>query len=172
MSDKAQERVSLGAISGAQGIRGEVIIRSFTEIPENVGAYGPLTNSEGTVTFDLKVLRSSKKGIIARIKGVDSRNKAEELKGTELFVLASLLPEPDDDAIYYRDLTGLKVVDEADSLIGEITSVQNFGAGDLLEIKFAGSEQTEFLPFHDDYIIDISLENGKIIINPPVGLWD
>jgi len=165
-------RICLGAISGAQGIQGEVIIRSFTQDPENIGAYGQLTDVTGKVSYDLKVLRIAKKGVIARIKGITTRNMAEALKGTELYVLSDLLPEPDPGEFYYRDLIGLKALNEAGELVGEILSVQNFGAGDLLEIKLAGSEKSEFLPFHDDYLVEVSIENQRVIVKSTAGLWE
>ena len=168
----SNERICLGVIIGAQGIRGEVIIRSFTESPENIGDYGALTDSEGAKSYELKVLRVTKKGVVTRVKGVDDRNQAEALKGTELYVLASLLPQPEAGEFYYLDLIGLAAVDDAGKKIGEVVSVQNFGAGDLLEIRLEGTETTEFLPFDDDCVPKVSLEDRQVIIKPPEGLWD
>ena len=138
MTKNRDERICLGAIIGAQGIRGEVIIRSFTQTPEDIGDYGSLTDSGGGTSFEIKVLRLSKKGVIARIKGIDDRNQAEALKGTELFGLSSLLPEPEPGQFYYRDLIGIDVVDVSGVSIGIVASVQNFGAGDLVEIRLQG----------------------------------
>jgi len=172
MTEDKPTRICLGVIAGAQGIQGEVIIRSFTQDPENIDAYGLLSDVTGKISYDLKVLRIAKKGIIARIKGITTRNMAEGLKGTELYVSAELLPEPDPGEFYYRDLIGLKALDQAGELVGEIISVQNFGAGDLLEIKLAGTDKSEFLPFHDDYLVEVSIANQHVIVKSTAGLWE
>ena len=89
--------VLLGQIIGAHGIRGEVMIRSFAEMPEDIGAYGPLSDAAGKRTFVVVAAKASAKGVIARIKGIDDRTAAEALKGIELFVDRSALPDDGDD---------------------------------------------------------------------------
>ena len=172
MTKDRDERICLGAIIGAQGIRGEVIIRSFTQTPEDIGDYCPLTDSDGGTSFELKVLRLSKKGVIARVKGVNDRNGAEALKGTELYALSLLLPEPESGEFYYCDLIGLDAVDSDGVNIGAVVSVQNFGAGDLVEIRLQGAETTEFLPFNDECVVEVSLKEERIVVAVPEGLWD
>lgn len=172
MGEGRDKRICLGAISGAQGIRGEVIIRSYTEDPEHIGNYGPLSDGEGGRSFEIKVLRRSKKGVIARIKGVENRNDAEALKGTELYVDGSLLPEPEADEFYHLDLIGLAAIGADGTHLGEVVSVQNFGAGDLLEIRFENAKKTGFLPFNEECVTDISVDEGRLVIVPPEGLWD
>ncbi len=166
------ERVCLGVITGAQGVRGEVVIKSYTEKPEDIGSYGPLTDADGARSYDIEIVRLAKKGVIAKVKGVGDRDQAGALRGVELFVDASLLSEPDEDGWYRSDLVGLQVVDGEGGLVGAVVSVQNFGAGDLLEIELAGTSRTEFLPLHHDYVSDVSLEEGRISIILPKDLWD
>ena len=75
------------------------------------------------------------------------RTQAEALRGTELYVARGQLPEPEENEFYHADLVGLQAVDEGGQLVGTVVAIQNFGADDLIEIRVAGSNQTEFLPF-------------------------
>ena len=159
--------IFLGHISTAQGIRGEVVIKSHTEDPADIAAYGPLTDEAGTKTFDITVVRVARKGVIARIKGVADRNAAEALRGTELYIPRDRLPEPEPDEHYHADLTGLPAYTADGDLVGEIVAVQNFGAGDLLEVRLDGQSRTEFVPFDDHFVPDIDLEAGRVTVLMP-----
>ena len=157
-------RVLLGIISSAHGIRGEVLIRSYCNVPEDVAAYGPLTDKAGSRRFKLTVRGATKRGLIARIDGIADRNAAEALRGTELFIDRDKLPEPDADEVYHADLIGLAAVDRDGNAIGTVVAVQNFGAGDLLEVRTPGKRTTEFYPFDDRFVPEIDLEAGLIVI--------
>ena len=129
------ERVLVGMIAGAHGVRGEVRIRSFTDDPAAVAAYGPLSDESGQRRFALTVIGRSKGGVIARLQGVADRTAAEALKGLRLYVPRSALPAPAADEYYRVDLIGLRVELADGTSFGRITDVQNYGAGDLLEIE-------------------------------------
>ena len=159
--------ILLGHISTAQGIRGEVVIKSHTGDPADIGAYGPLFDKSGTKTYDIKVVRVAKKGVIARVKGVADRTAAEALRGTELYIPRERLPEPDDDELYHADLVGLAAVTAAGDTVGEVVAVQNFGAGDLLEIRLAGQARTEYVPFDAHFVPDIDLDAGRVTVVMP-----
>lgn len=135
--------ICLGVITGVKGIRGEVKIKSFTEDPEDLTAYGPLYDASGKTVFKIKTVGLAKGQLVARIKDVSDRNQAEALKGTELFVSRDKLPDVDDeDAFYYADLIGLKVVLQDDgSLFGKVVQVHDFGAGDMLEVQKEGRRE-------------------------------
>jgi 16S rRNA processing protein RimM len=156
--------ILLGHISTAQGIRGEVVVKSHTEDPADIAAYGPLTDITGAESYELTVVRVAKKGVIARVKGVSDRNAAEALRGTELYIARDRLPEPDDDEHYHADLVGLEVVTAEGTIVGEVVSIQNFGAGDLIEIQLAGESRTEFIPFDDHFVPDVNLETRRIVV--------
>ena len=172
MTRDRDSRICLGVVTGVQGVRGEVVIKSYTQQPEDIGSYGPLGDRDGGVSYEISVMRLAKKGVIAKVKGINDRDAAARLRGVELYVSASLLPEPDEGEWYYSDLVGLEVRDPGGLVIGEIVSVQNYGAGDLLEIKQAGTGRTEFLPLHEDYVAEISVADGHMVIDPPEGFWD
>lgn len=166
------KRILLGDIVSAHGIRGDVVIRAYTADPADIAAYGPLTDKDGRRTFTLSNVRDTGKGVHARIAGITSRTEAEALKGTQLYVLRDALPPPDDGDYYHEDLIGLAAVDPAGAAIGTIIAVQNFGAGDLLEIQLAGSQRTEFAPFTDACVPTVDLRGGHAIVIMPVMVGD
>jgi 16S rRNA processing protein RimM len=163
-----KDRVLLGEITGVHGIRGDLLVRSYTQAPEAIASYGPLADASGARHFSLKVVRSTDKGIVARIEGIADRTAAEKLRGTKLFIDRAQLPETEASEFYHADLIGLKAVSEDGAHLGEIVSVQNFGAGDLLELKPVSGAATEFIPFEDQWVPRVDLESGLVVINQPV----
>ena len=160
--------VLLGHVAGAHGIRGEVVIKTYTSDPADIEAYGPLTDATGTKSYKLKVVRVTPKGVVVRIAGVSDRNTAEALKGTALHVSRLALSETAPGEYFHNDLIGLEAVDPAGSHMGRITAVENFGAGDLLEIQFAGTLKTEFVPFIEAYVPQVDIAAGRVtVIIPP-----
>src|SRR5262245_1592560 len=103
-------RILLGRIAGAHGVRGEVLIKAFTERPEDIAAYGPLDDGTGR-TFRIETARASPKGVVARIAGIADRTAAEALKGAALYVDRDHLPAPAEGEFYHADLIGLTAVD-------------------------------------------------------------
>lgn len=160
--------VLVGHVAGAHGIRGEVVIKTYTSDPADIEAYGPLTDATGTMSYKLKVVRVTPKGVVVRIAGVSDRNAAEALKGTALHVSRLALGETAPDEYFYNDLIGLEAVDPAGSHMGRITGVENFGAGDLVEIQFDGTLKTEFVPFVQAYVPQVDIVAGRVtVIMPP-----
>jgi 16S rRNA processing protein RimM len=161
----------LGVVIGAQGIRGEVKVKTFTAEPEALGDYGPLQDAGATKTYPLKVLRLSKGDVvIARIKGVEDRNAAEALKGTELYVQRSALPQAGDGEFYFADLVGLTAM-MSGRVLGRVTAVHNYGAGDMLEVK-TDSGRSAMVPFTDDAVPDVNLAAGTVTVEPAFWLGD
>ena len=167
MAEAKPVRILLGHIAGAHGIRGEVLIKTYTEAPENVGAYGPLSDESGTRTFNLKSARATPKGVVARLLGVDDRNAAEALKGIALYIERERLPAAADGEFYHADLVGLAAVDGAGKPLGEIVAVQNYGAGDLLEIRLTGSSKTELVPFTDAAVPEVDIAARRVVVILP-----
>lgn len=168
--DKRQRRILLGEITGVHGIRGDVLVRSFTAAPETIAAYGPLTNATGSKQFALGLLRVTDKGIVARIDGVRDRTTAETLRGTKLYIDRERLPAAAASEYYHADLIGLRAMAPDGTQLGEIVTVQNFGAGDLVELKPADGSPTEFIPFENQWVPHVDIAAGTIVINrPPEG---
>jgi 16S rRNA processing protein RimM len=161
------KRILLGRIAGAHGIRGEVIIHAFTQPPENVAAYGPLSDEAGTRTFKIKIVHVTAKGVVARLAGVADRTAAEVLKGIDLYVERGRLPAAAEGEYYHADLIGLAAVDSQGNRIGEIVAVPNYGAGDLLEIRLAGRAQTELIPFTDTYVPEVDIAAKRVVVVLP-----
>ncbi len=160
-----RQRVLLGHISQANGLRGEVLIKSHTANPADIGSYGVLGNKDATRTFDIKVIRITTKGVVAKISGVTDRTAAEVLRGTELYIDRDQLPASDDeDDFYHTDLIGLEAQTADGAKVGTVIAVQNFGASDLLEIRPLDSKTTELIPFNKAFVPDVDLEGGRVIV--------
>ena len=160
------DKVLAGIITAAHGIKGEVKLKSFTADPRAIAAYGPLLASTGE-RFEIARLKARKDGFIATLKGVGDRNKAETLKGVELFVPRNRLPALQDDEVYIHDLIGATVVDGSGEIFGTVVAVPNFGAGDLIEIRPDGSRDTVLVPFARSYVPEIDLAKREIVIDLP-----
>lgn len=168
MSD---ERICVGAISGSYGVRGELRVKSFCAVPEDIESYSPLTSADGQRQFHLAVLRPIKNGFVARIAEVSTKEEADALKGTQLFALRDQLPSLPDDEYYHADLVGLTVLDSGGTLLGVVKSVQDHGAGDLLEVQRPDSSETVLLPFTMAAVPTVDLAARRIIADPPEGLF-
>jgi 16S rRNA processing protein RimM len=164
-----RDRVLVGAITGAHGIRGEVKLKSFTENPSAIASYSPLETAKGARIEIVKV-RPQKDGFLAILKGVTDRNAAEALRGTQLFVPRERLPEPEEDEVYVHDLIGLPVLLTDGSLLGEIVDVADYGAGDLIDVKIEGRKDTVLIPFADQYVLEA--DGTRLVVDLPEGFLD
>jgi 16S rRNA processing protein RimM len=164
------ERVLVGAVAGAHGVRGAVRIRSFTDDPAAVAAYGPVFDEAGAQLV-LRVTGPTKGGVIAEIDGVRDRDAAEALRGVRLYVPRAALPSPEEDEFYQADLIGLAVETVDGASLGRVRSVQNFGGGDLLEVERADGS-TVSLPFSRAAVPVVDIGAGRIVADPPAGLLD
>ena len=162
-------RVCVGAIAGAFGVRGEVRLKSFCATPEDIASYGPLATEEGR-SFDVALTGSIKNGFSAKLSGIPSKEAADRLKGTRLYVDRALLPDPEEDEFYHADLLGLEVVDTGGSVLGQVKAVLNHGASDLLEIKRPGGA-TSLLPFTKEVVPTVDVGAKRLVADPPDG-WD
>ena len=164
------ERIIVGSIGGAYGVRGEVRVKSFTAVPEDIENYSPLTSVDGAQTYTLALLNPIKNGFIARIAEVATKEQADALKGTELYARRDQLPHLPDDEFYHTDLIGLAVFDTGGTQLGTVKAVQNHGADDLLEVITPGASATLLLPFTRAIVPTVDLATGKIVADPPEGL--
>ena len=160
-------KVLLGQIARAHGIRGEVLIKTHTAAPENIGAYGPLSDASGAKSIVLRGVRATPKGVVARVEGVSDRNGAEALQGLELYVERDRLPPAAEDEFYHADLVGLTVVEPGGETIGTVKAVQNYGAGDLLEIALTRSRDTELVPFSDAFVPEVDVAARRVVVRMP-----
>ncbi|MFT7593127.1 MAG: 16S rRNA processing protein RimM [Paracoccaceae bacterium] len=168
MSD---DLVCVGAIAGAFGVRGEVRLKSFCAQPDDIGTYSPLLSEDGTKSYTVNLSSPIKNGFAARLGGVATKEQADALSGTRLYAPRARLPSLPDDEYYYADLIGLQVLDTGGTVLGQVKSVMNHGAGDLLEIYGEGLKDTVLLPFTHDLVPTVDLEAQRIIADPPDGLF-
>jgi 16S rRNA processing protein RimM len=160
-------RILLGHIAGAHGIRGEVLIKSYTGVAEDIAAYGLLTDESGARAFEVESARATPKGVVARIGGVTDRTAAEALKGVGLWAERSRLPPTEPGEYYHSDLIGLRAVTPEGKTLGEVVAVQNYGAGDLLEIRIEGTRRTELIPFTDAFVPEVDVAAGSAVVMMP-----
>lgn len=158
--------ISLGVITTVHGVKGQVKVHSFTSDPHDITAYGPLSDASGTRKFKLTVTGRTKDSLIASVEGVNTREEAESLRGTEFFIPRHALPKTRANEYYHEDLVGLTLVTKSGDTYGIIAGVHNFGAGDLLAIRQSSGEE-EFLPFNRTIFPSIDIEKGTAVIVPP-----
>ena len=156
----AQTRVTLAAVAGAHGIGGEVRLKLFAEGIESLKRHKQLFAGERALT--LKAVKPGGNGAIARFAEIDDRAAAEALRGTLLSVPRDALPPLEAGEYYHADLIGLACVGADGAPLGKVVAVENFGAGDLLEIEKPDGARA-LIPFRAG-IAD--LEGGRIVADP------
>jgi 16S rRNA processing protein RimM len=161
--------ILLGVVIGPQGLSGDVRVKTFTETPEQLGAYGPLRTAEGRV-LEIVATRMVKADVVAiSFRGVDDRSAAEALASAKLFVSRGALPATEPDEFYHADLIGLRAQDHEGRVLGEIRAIHDFGAGDVIEIR-RSDESTLLLPFTKDFVPQIDLGNKYVVVSEPVDM--
>jgi 16S rRNA processing protein RimM len=164
--------VLLGRIGAAHGIRGEVRVKAFADSPADLARYGPLASLDGRA-FEIDALRPAAGGspdmLVVHFKGIDTRNAAEALNGTELFVPRNRLGETGAEEYFHADLIGLDAVTITGERLGTVIRVQNFGAGDLLEVAPRRGD-TLLVPFTKAVVPEVDLAGRRVVVDPPPGL--
>jgi 16S rRNA processing protein RimM len=169
MSD--DDLICIGTIGGAFGVRGEVRLKSFCAVPQDIETYSPLTTEDGSHSYTVALIGSIQNGFSARLSGVETKEQADALRGLKLFARRDQLPSLPDDEFYHADLIGLDVFDTGGTLLGQVRSVQNHGAGDLLEIHGSGLSDSVLLPFTQALVPTVDLAAKRIVADPPDGLF-
>ena len=167
----SEDRLLLGEIGAAQGLKGEVRLRSYTQDPAAIAEYGPLEDEAGVPRIEIESVRVTPKALIARIKGVTTREGAEALNHTKLYLAREKLPESAEDEWYQADMIGLAVLGQDGETLGRLVAVHNFGASDLLEIERDGGPNV-LVPFTESSVPEIDIEGGKLVLVPPEGLFE
>ena len=170
----------MGRIGAAHGLNGQVRLTSFTRDPLAIAAYGPLTTSRPGLELLIERLRpvpggksrAGQAALIAKFSNIDDRTGAERLNGLELFVTRDALSEGcknndhGDDEFFHVDLIGLSARLEDGTCLGKVVAVQNYGAGDLLEIR-ERSGRTVLFSFTREVVPRVNVDGGFVIISPP-----
>ena len=154
------KRIALAAVAGAHGVNGELRLKLFTDDPEKLRRYEPLYVNG--VPRRLVELRQSGKAPIARFEGITDRSAAEALRANLVEVDRSALPPLEEGEYYHADLVGLSAVDTQGKLVGSVAAIENYGAGDLLEIEMDGGKRS-LIPFKPGIA---ELKDGRVVIDP------
>ncbi len=169
MNGDSANKLLMGRIGAAHGIKGEVRIQSFTEDPLSLVDYGPMSTNKPGLTIKILAARTTTNVLVARLEGINDRNAAEKLNGVELFVDRALLPDPDDeDDFYHADLLGLRVQLSDGTSLGTVSAIPNFGAGDILEVRDERTGDTFLYPFTKAVVPEIRVKEGYLIVDPPI----
>ena len=170
---KLAHPILVGVIGAAQGLRGEVRVKPFTEDPMALGDYGALFAGDGR-RFEILDHRLAKTVLVVRFRGINDRTAAEALKGVELFIDRSSLPddELEEDEYFHADLEGLEAWDAEGGFWGVVSGVLDFGGGDLLELRGEGRKPV-VIPFTLAAVPKVDLAAGRILVDPlAAGLID
>jgi 16S rRNA processing protein RimM len=142
-------------------------ITAFSADPLSLLSYRALKREDGTPALTLTAGRAAKGGIVARAREVETRDQAEAIRGLRLYIARDDLPAPDDDEFYLADLIGLQARDLAGGVVGQVKTVENFGAGDLVEIAPVAGGPSFWLPFTREAVPEVRIADGWIAIDPP-----
>lgn len=166
-SDKA-EWLCVGVIVGVHGIKGEVRLKSFTGDAAAIADYDGLVMGPERKPIAFKRMRPAKGVVIGTIEGVATRNDAEALKGTELFIRRSDLAQPDEGEFFIADLEGLVAKDGAGARLGVIRSVNEYGAGPLLELALDEPRKdvgrAPVVPFTKALVPEVDIAGGHVTV--------
>ena len=160
----SNDLILVAQVSHAVGLTGEFKLLSYMDDPLSVLEYNPLLDDKGNAALSLVKAREHKGALVVKAEGVYDRTAAEKLKGLKLYVDRADLPDTDEDEYYVTDLIGMDVVDTAGNAVGKVVNVDNFGAGDLLDVK--PLEGVSFyVPFTLDHVPEVHLAEGRVVVD-------
>lgn len=170
--------VCMAVITGPHGVSGALKLKCFADDMSALQSYNPFTTKTGDWEFVINVTAETKGQPVVRIDGIRTREQAEALKGLELYIPHSRLPETGEDEYYHEDLAGLMVISTQGAAIGKVVAVHDFGAGDIIEIEMAGPHKQknknkpakprrELLPFTKQTVKQVDIAAGCLILDMP-----
>jgi len=173
MADPAVTRLQVGRIGRAHGIRGEVTVTPLTDDPAARFAVGSALTTDSATHPVLTVSGARHSGPVQVVgfDGIVDRNTAERLRGVGLFVDAGSLPEPDEDEFYDHQLVGLAVHHADGTLLGEVVDVLHPPAAPVLVVK-QSDDTEELVPFVRVIVPDVDLAAGRLVVDPPEGMFE
>lgn len=167
-----QEKLAMGRIVNTRGLKGELIVLSYTEPPEQLLDYQKLFMKDGFTYKEIKILKKSTyKGqrLALKMEGINDIDLAENLKDKEIFVNADELETIQEDEFFYYQIEGTDVF-IGKKFIGKVVTVQNFGSCDLLEVDAEDKKHNIYLPVLNDFIEVFDVENKKVVYQDVDGL--
>jgi 16S rRNA processing protein RimM len=156
--------IFVAQVSAANGLQGEFKLLSFMDDPFSVLEYNPLLNERGEPALVITKAREHKGTLIVKAEGVPDRTAADKIKGLKLYIDRAELPEAEEGEYYISDLIGMKAFDAAGNEVGRVMNVDNFGAGDLLDIKPLEGPSF-YLLFTDENVPEVHLAERRIMVD-------
>lgn len=153
----------VGVITSVSGVKGHVKIRSFTEALDDICRFNYVFDESGK-EYKAKLISKRKDFIIASVNDVSTRNEAELLRNTMLYIKRSELPPIANNQYYHADLIGSEAHLENGVFVGTVKNILNFGAGDIIEIYDVASEKSLYYPFSKQFIAKIETESKSITL--------
>ncbi len=163
MSD---DKTIVGKFTAPHGIKGQMKLASYTQNPEDIARY-TLTNKSGSKTYKFKMRPATKGQWVATIKDVTTREQAELLRNIDLYADRAEFAEPEDDSFFIDDLVGLRVLTANDEHYGTVATVQNYGAGDIIEIKNNTSQKAELYLFDKKTFPEVNIKKQVLYFSHP-----
>ena len=162
--------VHVGTFGAAIGLKGEIKINLLTSNFEVFKSLERYYNFDQSTEWKFDFIKMRNDRCVALPSHCKNRDDAENLKNQKIFASKDKFPKTKSNEYYVDDLIGCNVVHKNQTFIGNVISVDNFGAGDLLEINF--KENKIYIPLNDDNVISVDIENKKILVNPIKGIID
>ena len=155
--------IEIGCFIGVHGIKGQVKLNSFTEIPESIFNYKEFFLEKNDKALKLKLISKVKKNLICKIENVETRNEAEKYRGLKLFIKKDSLPKLEESEFYHRDLIEFEVYNLKKESFGKIESFNDFGGGLLIEVK--KENKLFYLPVGNNFLEEIDYKQKEVIID-------
>jgi 16S rRNA processing protein RimM len=162
-----ERRILLGRVLGAFGVRGELKIQSFTDPESAVLRYQPwtLSQSGSEREFDGAKGRVTAKGVIATFPGIEDRDAAQALAGTEIWAPRSRLPKAKPGEYYWVDLEGLEVVNREGIVLGRVSHLFETGSNQVMVVN---GDRDRLIPFLEgDFVLGVDFDAGRVEVD-----WD
>jgi 16S rRNA processing protein RimM len=160
------DKILVGVFGAPHGVRGELRLKSYMQIPLSIGEHDMFTGASGE-TYQLLAARPLKDDmLVVRVKGVVDRDTAQKLTNQKLFLAREDLPPPDEDEFYCNDLIGLRAETPEGVALGVVVAAPHYGAGDILEIAPPAGD-TMLFPFTRSVVPVVDIAGGRVVIVPP-----
>ena len=155
--------IEIGCFVGVYGVKGEVKLKSFTEIPENIFSFNEIFTENSENPIKLKLIRQLKQIFVCKIENVETRTAAESYRGLKLFIPRKSLPKLTNNEFYHSDLLNFAVYNLNKESFGKVISLEDFGAGLLVEVK--KNNKTFYLPMGKNFLKKIDYKDKQIILD-------
>ncbi len=158
--------ILVAQVGAPHGVQGEFKLISHMDDPVSVLEHNPLLNDKGEPALSITTAREHKGALLVRAEEAPDRTAAEKLTNMKLYVDRADLPDTDEDEYYITDLIGMKVIDTAGAAVGTVVNVDNFGAGDLLDIRPVEGP-TFYLLFTAENVPEVRMEDKIVVVSIP-----